>query len=123
MAKCPQCNGSGNSMRLGGPNSWRCSNCGGTGKVAGRTRNPRNPCDECSGSGRTIRLGGPNSSGTCFACNGSGRSSKPSSSSHALSKSDIRLAEELQKLEKLYALGALTSVEFAAAKAIVLRKY
>lgn len=120
MAKCSACNGSGNSMRLGGPNSWRCSNCGGTGKVPGRTRSPSNPCNDCGGSGRTIRLGGPNSSGTCFTCNGSGRGTKSSSTRWTPSVSEIRLAEELQKLVKLHAMGALTDAEFAAAKAKVL---
>ena len=121
MAKCPSCDGSGHSNRLGGPNSWKCSTCSGTGKVPGRTRSAANACDSCGGSGRTMRFGGPNSSGTCYECSGTGRRAqpaprKPTARPPAQQKSVVSLVDELAKLAKLHAAGALTDEEFRRAK-------
>jgi hypothetical protein len=121
VAKCPSCDGSGHSNRLGGPNSWKCSTCSGTGKVPGRTRSTANACDNCGGSGRTRRLGGPNSSGPCYLCSGTGRKSKPTPRQPtprqpSPQKSFISVVDELEKLAKLHAAGALTDEEFRQAK-------
>jgi hypothetical protein len=107
-------------MRLGGPNSWRCSTCSGTGKVAGRTRQPANSCDSCGGSGRVFRFGGPNSSGACDVCAGTGRGRRSTSSRQIAPEEIPSLAAEIAKLAKLHVLGALTDEEFQRAKAKLL---
>lgn len=121
MAKCPSCDGSGHSNRLGGPNSWKCSTCSGTGKVPGRARSAANACDSCGGSGRTMRFGGPNSSGTCYECSGTGRKAK-SVPREATTKrtAPTNLADELAKLARLHAIGALSDEEFRRAKEKIL---
>lgn len=121
MAKCPSCSGSGHSNRLGGPNSWKCSTCSGTGKVPGRARSAANACDSCGGSGRSMRFGGPNSSGACYECSGTGRKVKsaerqPTSRQPAQKIPAVGLVDELAKLAKLHAAGALTDEEFRRAK-------
>ncbi len=121
MAKCPSCDGSGHSNRLGGPNSWKCSTCSGTGKVPGRTRSPANACDSCGGSGRTMRFGGPNSSGTCYECSGTGRKAKSAPREATTNRTaPTNLADELAKLARLHAIGALSDEEFRRAKEKIL---
>jgi hypothetical protein len=68
-----------------------------------------------------MRFGGPNSFGTCYECSGTGRRPRttprqPTPRQPAQKKSVVSLVDELAKLAKLHAAGALTDEEFRRAK-------
>ena len=124
MARCPDCDGTGdpyhNRLGSGQVAGAKCGGCGGSGKVPGTTRRVSNPCANCSGTGRTMRLGGPNSFGSCYICNGTGKNPPAPKPARTTSRTTSSLATELQKLADLYSVGALSAEEFRKAKAKLL---
>ena len=77
-------------------------------------------CSNCDGSGRVMRLGGPNSSGGCWECAGTGRVQRRTSTPKPASNRGFSVSDELLKLARLHAAGALTDEEFRLAKKKIL---